>query len=142
MFRCSAFTPIISNVSVKVDSVLMTNIKVSDYPRSYIWQKNESDIIFAATFPSSYIEIVINNFNGIGVYTIPFQKASYSIWEEDLAWGCYSDTTAINIFAVDQYDQIKNTCSGRFSFNTYGNFRNRNLMCEMRDGIFSVSIIR
>ncbi len=136
------FKPELSNVQAKVDSTLLTNIKVSSFPLSFIKENTASEIIFSARFPSSNIGIVINNFNGAGTYIIPPYRARYTISYSDVGLDYRSDTTAAAVFIVDKYDTVNNTSSGRFSFNVFGRYRNQDSSYEIRDGVFTVPIYR
>lgn len=136
------FTPVISDVSVKVDSVLMTNQKVREIPSAFITQKGKSYVIFGATFSSTRIEIVIDNFNGVGIYNIPYNKGRFSIFFSDVILGGSSDTTTTATFIVDKYDEVNNTCSGRFSFDAYSSIKKQILKYEIREGVFTVPIYR
>ncbi len=136
------FKPELSNVQAIVDSILLTNIKVSSFPLSFIKQNTASDIIFSARFPSSSIGIVVKNFNGAGTYNIPLYYARYSISYSDVGLDYSSDTTAAAVFIVDKYDTVNNTSSGSFSFNASGRYRNQDSLYEIRDGVFIVPIYR
>lgn len=133
------YSPITSNLSVSIDSVLMNNLKVYNYPSAYLSKKTASDISLFVNFKSSQISIEINNFNGIGVYNIPYQKAEYSIYYSDYIETYLSDSATTATFTIEQYDEINNSCIGKFSFDVC-DFQNTRI--KLRDGAFTVPIYR
>jgi hypothetical protein len=137
------YAPRVSDVSVMVDSVLMTNPKVTGVPSAFITPLDKtSNFVFGATLSSTRIEIVIDNLNGVGTYPILTHNARYSIWDFDVVWQASSDSSSANIFIVDEYDKENNKCSGRFAFDAYGILKKDTLRYKIRDGVFTVPIYR
>ncbi|MBK7230634.1 MAG: hypothetical protein IPH97_17600 [Ignavibacteriales bacterium] len=136
------FNPINSDVAVKIDTVYNNNMKVFNFPSAYLSKKTSSDILIIVNFYSSYITVGINNFNGVGVYSIPFQKAEYSIFDTDMVIRYLSDSTSSATFIVEQYDEISNICSGTFSFDAYEGFYMLGPKIEIRNGTFTVPIYK
>lgn len=136
------FNPINSEISVKIDSVYNNNMKVFNFPSAFLSKKSSSDILLIVNFHSSYLTVGINNFNGVGVYSIPFQKAEYLIFNYDVVIRYLSDSTSSATFVVQQYDEINNICSGTFSFDAYEGFYMLGPKIEIRNGTFTVPIYK
>ncbi len=135
-------SPITSNLSVSIDSVLTNNLKVYNYPSAYLSKGSASDISLFVNLKSSHISIEINNFNGIGVYNIPYHKAEYWVYDSDVVIPYFSDSVATATLSIEQYDEINNSCTGRFSFDVYDGYDIQNSKIKFREGTFTVPIYK
>jgi hypothetical protein len=132
--------PIMSNLSVKVDTLSVSNFKVYYYPSTYISKKGPSNIFLYANISLSssmsfaMITIEINNFNGIGEYVIPYKQGKYLVVDGDVVMEFFSDSSLANIISIDQFDEVNKSCSGSFSFSI------GNLTIELSDGVFTAPI--
>lgn len=133
------FDPVISDLSAKIDSVSVRNLKVFRFPSAYISKKDPSSIYLYANISLSsspgwaIISVEINNFNGIGEYVIPFGKGELAILDGDQVHSFRSDSSLTNNISIDQFDDVNNICSGRFSFD---------VGFEIKDGTFTVPIYK
>jgi hypothetical protein len=136
------FDPILTDLSVKIDSVSVSNFKVYYYPSAYISKKEPSSIYLLAYISlssrmrSSMISVEINDFNGIGEYVIHYKKAEYMIIDGDMVIGFYSDSSSTNTISIDQFDEVNKVCSGSFNFSI------ENHTIELTDGTFTIPIYR
>lgn len=131
--------PIASNLAVNIDSVLTNNLKVYNYPSAYLSKSTASDISLFVNLKSSHISIEINNFSGVGVYNIPYHKAKYSIYYSDYIETYLSDSSSNATFIIEQFDEINNSCTGKFSFDV-NDYQNKSI--KLRDGTFTVPIYK
>lgn len=139
------FDPIVSDLSMKMDSFLVNNFKVFRYPSAYISKKDPSSIYlfanisFSSNINSAMISVEINDFNGIGEYVIPFEKAKLVTINGDVLDTYLSDSTITNTISIGQFDEANNICSGEFSFNVYNSWPSK---IELREGTFIVPIYK
>lgn len=136
------FNPITSNLDVKIDSVNMNNLKVYNYPSAYLSKTNTSSISLFMNLKSSSISIELNNFTGVGVYNIPFQKAKYWVYDSDVILGYFSDSVATATLTIEQYDEINKFCKGKFSFDVYDGYDIQNSRIKIREGNFTVPLYK
>ena len=139
------FDPIVSDLSMKMDSFLVSNFKVFQYPSAYISKKDPSSIYlfanisFSSRINSAMISVEINDFNGIGEYVIPYKKGKLIIINGDVLDTYLSDSIITNTISIDQFDEVNNICSGGFSFNVYNSWPSK---IELREGTFIVQIYK
>lgn len=137
------FDQILSDLSVKIDSTLVSNFKVFRYPSAYLSKKGPSSILLFANISlsskikSAMISVEINNFNGIGEYFIPFENGKLIIIDGDVLDTYSSDSSMTNTISIDQFDEVNEICSGRISFDVYNYW---NAKIELREGTFIIPI--
>jgi hypothetical protein len=116
--------------SVKIDDVQFLSRSVFDCPIYYPYPNigvNSPTMITLFTslqYPWGELWIPVENFKGIGTYTIRDDQARFSEFCEDYnnSNGIF-DSSSRNIVTIDQFDIALNKCSGRFEldiFNPYG----------------------
>lgn len=136
------FDPIVSDFSVRTDSISVSNFKVFYNPSAYLSKKDPSSIYLFANISlssrmrSAMISVEINDFNGIGEYVIHYKKAEYMIIDGDMVIGFYSDSSSTNTISIDQFDEVNKVCSGSFNFSI------ENHTIELTDGTFTIPIYR
>ncbi|MDD1444452.1 hypothetical protein MEO93_29765, partial [Dolichospermum sp. ST_sed3] len=80
------------------------------------------------------ISVECNNFNGIGEYIIPSGKGVLTTFYGDVGNTFISDSSLTNTITIDQFDEVNNICSGRFSFYVGSH------TIELSDGTFTIPI--
>jgi hypothetical protein len=142
------FNPLTSNLSVKVDSVIFENDKISNYPSAFIAKYSPSKLLLNATMDSSLLnvntnittlKIIITNFNGPGNYEILSENGIYFIYYLQFFLQYLSDSVSTGNITITEYNEINNICSGTFYFNANDG---GNGSIELKDGIFTVPIYR
>jgi hypothetical protein len=137
------FDPIVSDLSMKMDSFLVSNFKVFRYPSAYISKKDPSSIYlfanisFSSRINSVMISVEINDFNGIGEYVIPYEKGKLITINGDVLNTYLSDSTITNTISINQFDEVNKICSGEFSYIVYNSWNSK---IELRDGTFIIPI--
>lgn len=137
------FDPIVSDFSVKLDSISVSNFKVFRYPSAYLSKKGPSSIYLFANISlssrvrSAMISLEINDFIGIGEYIIPFEKGKLITIDGDVLDTYASDSSLTNKISIDQFDEINKICSGVFSFNVYNAWNSK---IELREGRFIIPV--
>ncbi len=108
--------PIDFYFKTSIDSVYYESVDVYFYPPCFASKTSENDLIINAIMPGSKIQIEINNFKGVGDYTIPFAKAMLSFDHGDHETTYLSDSTITGTISITEYNDVKKICSGNFSF--------------------------
>ena len=85
------------------------------------------------------ISVEIIDFNGIGVYVIPFEKGKLITIDGDVLDTYLSDSTMTNTIFIDQFDEVNNICSGEFSYDVYNTWNSK---IELKDGTFVLPIYK
>ena len=139
------FEPVQSDILFEMDSVSVSNFKVFSYPSAYLSKKGPSSIFLFAEISlssrvrSAMISVEINDFNGIGVYVIPFEKGKLTTIDGDVLDTYLSDSTMTNTIFIDQFDEVNNICSGEFSYDVYNTWNSK---IELKDGTFVLPIYK
>jgi hypothetical protein len=128
-----------------MDSVSVSNFKVFSYPSAYLSKQGPSSIFLFAEISlssrvrSAMISVEINDFNGIGVYVIPFEKGKLTTIDGDVLDTYLSDSTMTNTIFIDQFDEVNNICSGELSYDVYNTWNSK---IELKDGTFVLPIYK
>lgn len=114
--------PILSEMTVQIDTHIFTNKKVSLCPSAYARNLTSDTGLKLKISGSNFTEgvaIIINNFNGTGQYTIGVNNDAigiYSAYMGDVIYSIRTQTDNSGFITIVQFDSTNKRCSGTFEF--------------------------
>ncbi len=136
------FEPVICSLSLKNDTTIYENEKISSYPSAYISKKSDSWFSLTAEFNHAYLTIDINNFSGAGYYEIPYNRFEFAEFHGDVGLIFVSDSLSTGNITITQYDELNRICSGTFYFNAAIPNDPDSVATVFKEGIFTVPVYK
>ena len=136
------FEPVTSNLSLKNDTTLYENQKVSSYPSAYVSKKSESWFSLVAEFNHAHLTIDINSFSGSGNYEILYNGFEFAEFHGDVGLIFVSDSLSIGNITITQYDEANNLCTGTFYLNEALPDNPDSVVSVFKEGTFTVPVYK
>lgn len=129
--------PVQSAFEVEIDGRAERNPNVAAYPSAYVAKPSALNFQLHVLLDNGSVFIEVDNFHGVGEYSIQAEKGRYAEWYGDVVSTFLSREGTI---IVERYDEGNNQCSGRFHMTvTHPTLR---VVHELRNGLFTVPVYR
>lgn len=114
---------------------------VYPYPSAYASRVSSSSLLLVAKLPGTDIAVEIEDFKGVGEYSIRTQQPILRRRFSDYFELFVNDSTQAGQVTIDEYDEALNICSGTFSISVTAAFSSERSY-NLSEGSFSVPLYR